>query len=116
VLKRLKSERMTRYQRMGRRRTLRRLLRVETVKTVWIPRRVADCYDLTHETLMLDDEGFFVKKECKICDRVREIINERQQLEKKKGDLEFAQWELEVAWTRKWLIHYEGDRAMWSLD
>jgi hypothetical protein len=116
VLKRLKSERMTRYQRMGRRRTLRRLLRVETVKTVWIPRRVADCYDLTHETIMLDDDGFFVKKECKICDRVREIINERRQLEKEKDDLEFAQWELEVAWTRKWLIHYEGDRVMWSLD
>jgi len=113
VLKRLKKERMSRYCSMGRRKTMRRLVQVGRLKTVWIPRRIADCYDLTHETLCLDDEGFFFKKECAICDRVRAIVEKKRQLEREE---DWRSFNAGVFWIQKWSAFYGETAPMWALS
>jgi hypothetical protein len=89
VIEDLQANKMRRRRGLGMRGTLRRLVREKNVvKKIWLPAAIADCYDLTHDTVKLVDLEL-VYSECPICERVREAIYDKR---KEKERAEEASW------------------------
>nr|WAK77788.1 MAG: RNA-dependent RNA polymerase [Botourmiaviridae sp.] len=82
VIKKLRKERMTRWRKLGTRETLKRLIGFPVCSPkVWIPSKLADCYDLTHDTVRISEDGFVEYDGCDVCDRVRAVIRRRKLVE-----------------------------------
>jgi len=93
VVKLLMTRKMTRSRGLGMRATLARLVREKQTKTsVWIPSRLSDCYDLSHDTVVFDNSDLsFYWEECVVCERVREFRRKQQKLEITAESLEFKE-------------------------
>nr|WAK77792.1 MAG: RNA-dependent RNA polymerase [Botourmiaviridae sp.] len=68
-----------RFKRKGMRYTLNRFAeRPDNKKIVWLPVKLADCYDLSHDRSSLDSAGFITYTTCTVCERVGEILRLRK--------------------------------------
>jgi hypothetical protein len=74
VKRRLRAERMTRLRGVGMKETLKRLSASPVVEEkTWIPKKLADCYSLSHDRVRLEND-FLLFESCDVCERVQRAM------------------------------------------
>jgi len=88
----LRSTRTTRCRGVGMKGTVARLIQSRPEPKVWIPEKLANCYDLSHDrSRLVEEDGQFIIEwdECPTCERVQEAISrkrkEKENLEKEES-------------------------------
>jgi hypothetical protein len=112
VKKTLNRTRTTRLGKRGTRKEVVDRLRLRPkAGKVWIPSKLSDCYDLTHQGVISLVDGFFVRTvDCKVCERVMAVISGRHPPPPKPSD---GLWDPDKKEEDKWEKEIGGPRSTW---
>lgn len=88
-LKKIKKWRGNRFKKFGMTATMKLFRQEEKEKKkIWLPIKLADCYDLSHDRVTIDANGYVEKSLCSVCDRIIEILAMRK--------VKYYDWRLDV--------------------